>query len=814
MKRRYDKVFTYLIGYLYALVMVYLASVLFGDQMPFSTVLLIATVVYLAVSLLLAFRISRIIFCSLLGAAVIAASVLYITGTGGFVTDQLNRIVRLFERLYYLESIPAGEVGSTALVFVILASILFSVLIYYLFNRFFSFFLITAAIFGMLYLVRFFTGSTNRTALAAACMLTAISFFRHVYEKKLKDGTSTDRSVPGSLMLFSLPVVIIPILIVMSVPKSDYPIQWPWLDQKVFQLFQYLEQKFGHTDTEFFSLTSAGFSSSTSRLGGPVRPSHTIMMEIKGNKRTYLRGAAYSRYENNMWHRDTLDQPDTSEVETTLLENRTGWSHIPVDALFPEVEGDDKELLMNLESGSTNPFLFPTMTLEIRHRNMTTKTVFTPLLTILPITGTGGNMAVLQDIHGITYKEEKLPMGSQYTMYYAQPMYGAPMLKRALNFSYDTLYLDALNEQIKKRDALIEAGSLPENPVLGELDRDIAILEFFLERSRQIEEEYTALSEDIPERVIRLAQNITYDCTTDYERVVTIENYLRNNYQYTLSPSQVPEGRDFTDWFLFEDKRGYCTYFATSMTVMLRSLGIPARYVEGFVMPEKHEDNVYTITGRNAHAWVEVYFQGFGWLTFEPTPIYADVMQYLPSPENVRSVDMSAEDLEAMMKRYADMYGKSPNVPPAASGGASGFSIKPYLKYTPAAIAGLVVLLIFINLLAVLVDNLMLLGKNNKRKAMRLFQIMLVWLRHSGCSIRPGETVAEFARRVDKSFALEQYTFTDASRIFCRVRYGDKEVTDDDLQIIKATARRLKKLLVKGLGVRRFLPLRRVILRI
>lgn len=99
------------------------------------------------------------------------------------------------------------------------------------------------------------------------------------------------------------------------------------------------------------------------------------------------------------------------------------------------------------------------------------------------------------------------------------------------------------------------------------------------------------LSENTPERVINLAKAITADCSNDYEKVIAIEEYLKNNYEYTLSPSRVPEGKDFVDWFLFEDKRGYCTYYATSMAVMLRSVGIPARYVEGFVMPE----NIMTV---------------------------------------------------------------------------------------------------------------------------------------------------------------------------------------------------------------------------
>ena len=185
-----------------------------------------------------------------------------------------------------------------------------------------------------------------------------------------------------------------------------------------------------------------------------------------------------------------------------MLENRIGWAHIPIDQLFPQVEGEDKELLNNLSSGNANPFLFPTFSLEIRHRNLSTKTVFAPLLTILPVTSSdGGNLAVEQNTHGIINNESKLSMGSRYTVYYSQPMYGAPMLKRALCFSYDNLYQDSLNELMRQRNALMDKDVSPQSPLLKELDRSIETLEILLDRSREIAKEYTVLSENTPERV-------------------------------------------------------------------------------------------------------------------------------------------------------------------------------------------------------------------------------------------------------------------------------------------------------------------------
>lgn len=817
MKRRFDRFFIYFIGYLYMLVMLSLASTVFKEQMPFSTIFLVSVVVYPVISLLLAFRVSRIIAFLALGGAAVASVVLYLTGTGGIVSDQLNNMVAIIERIaYYQQTIVTEQLAAAAILLVVVAAILLTLVVYFLFNRYFNLFLLTGVLIAMHIGIWSLNGNDNKTLLAFTCILTAISYFRHVYERKARQGLITGKTSPGSLMLFTLPAVIIPVLIIMSIPKSDYPITIPWLDRQVFQVFKYLEQRFGHTDVEFFSLAATGFKGSSNRLGGPIRPSHTVMMDVRGDKRTYLRGAAFSRYENNMWIQNPEERENVKEVENALLENRVGWLYIPVDKLFPDVEGNDREILENLASGRSNSFLFPTFSLEIRYRNLTTKTVFTPLLTIMPITSReGGNLDVEQDIHGVTYSENKLPMGSQYTVYYSQPMYAAPVLKRALSFCYDNLYKDALDELKRQRDELMEKSDSQSNTYLQQLESNIEVLESLLRRSEEIEEEYTWISENTPESVKKLARNITHDCKNDYERVIAIQDYLRNNYQYTLSPSRVPDDQDFVEWFLFEDRRGYCTYYATSMTVMLRTLGIPARYVEGFVMPENNQETLYTITSRHAHAWVEVYFQGFGWLIFEPTPIYADVMQYLPSEDNVRRVGENTQNLEDLMKRYAEMYGKFPgDLPDATAGGPVAMDLTPYLKYIPHLIAGLILALVSVNLIAIFVDKLLLMGKNNKRKVIRVFRTMLIWLKHTGYEIRPGETVLEFGQRIDRKFVLKPYAFAEASEIFCRVRYGDKDIFEEDLKVVLTIARQMKKTLLRYFGIRRWVPIRRIVYRI
>ncbi len=131
---------------------------------------------------------------------------------------------------------------------------------------------------------------------------------------------------------------------------------------------------------------------------------------------------------------------------------------------------------------------------------------------------------------------------------------------------------------------------------------------------------YLQIPAILPQRVRDLSQKITKHIHSDYDKINALKNYLKTEFSYSLTPSETPYNRDFVDYFLFDLKEGYCTYFASALTLMSRSIGIPARYVEGFKMPDESENNIYNVYSNNAHAWVEIYIEGYGWIVFEPTP--------------------------------------------------------------------------------------------------------------------------------------------------------------------------------------------------
>jgi len=127
------------------------------------------------------------------------------------------------------------------------------------------------------------------------------------------------------------------------------------------------------------------------------------------------------------------------------------------------------------------------------------------------------------------------------------------------------------------------------------------------------------LPPSLPGRVRDLARRAAGGYDNPLDRALALEAYLRS-IPYTLDSPRPPLGREFVDYFLFDLRRGYCTYHSTAMAVMLRTLDIRSRWVEGYTVSVGVGQGVYEITGVRAHAWVEAYIPGYGWLTFEPTP--------------------------------------------------------------------------------------------------------------------------------------------------------------------------------------------------
>ncbi len=137
--------------------------------------------------------------------------------------------------------------------------------------------------------------------------------------------------------------------------------------------------------------------------------------------------------------------------------------------------------------------------------------------------------------------------------------------------------------------------------------------------SPDIRARYLQLPDAVPQRVFDLADELAAGYDNPYDIAKAVETYVRG-YQYNDQIPGPAPGEDAADYFLFEEKQGYCDYYATSMAVMLRHLGIPARLVQGYATGEYDPvTGRYRLLESDAHSWVEVYFPTYGWIQFEPT---------------------------------------------------------------------------------------------------------------------------------------------------------------------------------------------------
>jgi protein-glutamine gamma-glutamyltransferase len=136
----------------------------------------------------------------------------------------------------------------------------------------------------------------------------------------------------------------------------------------------------------------------------------------------------------------------------------------------------------------------------------------------------------------------------------------------------------------------------------------------------QMRTTYLQIPRSLDPRIPELAHQITRSENNPYDRAVALEYYLRRNFAYTLNLTG-RAGQDPLAHFLFESRAGHCEYFASAMAVMLRTLGIPSREVNGFLPGEFNDvGGDYIVRASDAHSWVEAYFPGSGWITFDPTP--------------------------------------------------------------------------------------------------------------------------------------------------------------------------------------------------
>ncbi|HEU4389344.1 MAG TPA: DUF3488 and transglutaminase-like domain-containing protein [Blastocatellia bacterium] len=339
----------------------------------------------------------------------------------------------------------------------------------------------------------------------------------------------------------------------------------------------------------------------------------------------------------------------------------------------------------------------------------------------------------------------------------------------------------------------------------------------------------------VDRRVSDLAATITTSQPTPYLKVKAIETYLKLNYGYTLTPGISSD--DPLASFLFDKRAGHCEYFATAMAVMLRTLKIPSRVVNGFQMGEYNDiSGFYSVRQRDAHSWVEVYFAGSKqWVEFDPTPaagindyshggLLASLKKFLEAAEVFWMdyvVTLSGEQQAAMISRlqrrivdiknggvgtYVNVknwFRKNIQFALFERRWASGNGVPAVLVILLLAIAGLAVYVVISHfrprpaagylpwwrriLVLPILWRLTRAGSDRRISALLFYEQMLMLLARARLVKKPYQTALEFAGECNLDEVVK------ITHVYHRVRFGTSTFSDRDAALVRGLLTGLKR---------------------
>jgi hypothetical protein len=619
----------------------------------------------------------------------------------------------------------------------------------------------------------------NQLSLNIFLFVCIMLYLGHIVDKKGEPHNSF-LIKKESFMIYCFPISIIIIVTSNMLPSIGKPLKWQWIDMRLNNLINFISGEKLIDSYDYFSLTVTGFSSSESKLGGNVKSNKTVVMKVLAPVGIYLKGSSKDFYTGISW-------------------KSTDDSKIKMDNKFLDFSPSEISRTIFRMSTQSNYFndISSMETVKVRFENISTKSLFYPL-----------NIKTIQVVNDpISYvffdKNENISLnraltkGAEYSIDIYKLDYKkadiVSMLNKCRKGLYGEITADELNNYIGKVD---NVSVILYNPLKKLLEANKAIADqsntlyikswmdqynSYISAFNSYVQKYTQLPPKLPERVRDLAKRISKDKNSDYQKVKAIEEYLSNNYEYTLAPGNIPEGMDFVDHFLFTQKRGYCSYYATAMTVMVRSLGIPARYIEGYVLPmEKEEDGSFSVTNEQGHAWVEVYFEGFGWVPFEPTTKY---QSYYTSKEEMKSfMDGGYDDTTEKTGKSSNNTGKGIN-------GKALEKLKNRLDNSVFKKISIIIIIfiigIFLFMLAIIFrfnyKMKKLMSKNDRENIIKMYLVYMKLLSMQEMNIKPGETPYRYSERIDNELTLEEHnSFRAITDVFVIARYSRNSVSNDE----------------------------------
>nr|MDH3176029.1 transglutaminase domain-containing protein [Bacillus pumilus] len=314
--------------------------------------------------------------------------------------------------------------------------------------------------------------------------------------------------------------------------------------------------------------------------------------------------------------------------------------------------------------------------------------------------------------------------------------------------------------------------------------------------NQEVGREYLQLPSSLPERVKTLANSLTETKDNMYDKAKAIEDYLGSaKFSYETQNVAVPSrNEDYVDQFLFDTMIGYCDNFSSSMIVMLRSIGIPARWVKGYTSGQLYEtqmdgNNVYEVTNNNAHSWVEVYFPNRGRVTFEPTKGFTNPETFTneavssdQTDDDQKEEDQSSSDAsEDQQAEQPQQETEQPAEPKKQTAQA-----KPNMVHVGSILGFAIGAMVLLGLISRLLYRFRArwLPFFIVRKVKRLpeeeaffyaYAALLKQLKRRGIEKKPGMTLREFASLIDDNEG--DHRMSDLTQLYERALYRREDAT-------------------------------------
>jgi transglutaminase-like putative cysteine protease len=333
---------------------------------------------------------------------------------------------------------------------------------------------------------------------------------------------------------------------------------------------------------------------------------------------------------------------------------------------------------------------------------------------------------------------------------------------------------------------------------------------------------YLQLPDNFPARMADLANRITQNHPTTYEKTQAVIDYLRTQMQYQPSVEPSPRGRDPIDYFLFDTRSGFCNYYASAAVLLLRSAGIPSRMVVGFSQGEYDATTAtYTVRMKDSHAWPEVYFNNYGWIPFEPTSNQASlvipnvrIIQPTPSPTPILQGSLA----ESLASTIAPVGGTGRDLPRTEDPGVieeNAPVIRPMWWVLPAVIGILLLLYLMIYSTPVLIPIYQLLNIMTTQKkgpgdwfehlnlsspADRAVILPEMALLVGGIRSDPANTPRERFQRWQSIFPQLDHDIRDFAQEYEQSLYSNKARSEEKLKI---TGKRIYQFMLPRMIFRR-----------